>query len=301
MVEEKVGRWRTERLAGSGGKGRKKSPAMTPGEKRRMAQLVACLLLFAMVFFGRGVTWGSASTVGESLGSLIRSHTDFRSAFTQVGASLSQGEPVVQTFGVLWNGIFGDETEGAAGGLPNQSQPQEPAGPAAPQKTESDPQTTPDPAAEPTAPSQEPAPAVQQTPGEELVGQETVTPVLGVLTSGFGPRTHPVDGEWKEHSGIDIQAEEGSDILAFAAGTVDYIGESEAYGLYMQLTHPNGVSSFYAHCSDICVKTGQSVAAGEKIGKVGDTGNATGPHLHLELKKDGTRIDPLPYVETKDS
>ena len=301
MVEEKVGRWRTERLAGSSGKGKKKSNAMTPGEKRRAAQLVACLVLFAMVFFGRGVTWGAASTVGESLGSLIRSHTDFRAAFTQVGASLSQGEPVVQTFGVLWNGIFGEDANGAAETQPKPNPLNEPAGPAAPQKTEPDPQPAPDPAPASGEPVQETEPVVQQTPGEELVGEETVTPVLGVLTSGFGPRTHPVDGEWKEHTGIDIQAEEGSDILAFAAGTVDYIGESEAYGLYMQLTHANGVSSFYAHCSDICVKKGQSVAAGEKIGTVGDTGNATGPHLHLELKKDGSRIDPLPYVETKDS
>lgn len=80
---------------------------------------------------------------------------------------------------------------------------------------------------------------------------------------------------------------------------MDYIGQDDSYGLYLQLDHGNGIKSFYAHCSKLCVSKGQLVAMGEKIAEVGSTGNATGPHLHLELKLDGMHLDPTQYVETK--
>ena len=76
------------------------------------------------------------------------------------------------------------------------------------------------------------------------------------------------------------------------------MGENSSYGLYLQLDHGNGIKSFYAHCSSVCVKKGQQVAAGEKIGAVGSSGSATGPHLHLELKYQGTHVDPSYYIET---
>lgn len=126
---------------------------------------------------------------------------------------------------------------------------------------------------------------------------ETVTPVLGHLNSEYGYRDHPINGECQFHGGVDIGGQTGDTIAAFADGTVEYIGENLSYGLYMQIDHGNGVKSFYAHCSKICVSKGQTVAVGEKIGEVGSSGTATGPHLHLELKYHETHLNPVYYVE----
>ena len=70
------------------------------------------------------------------------------------------------------------------------------------------------------------------------------------------------------------------------------MGENDDHGLYFQIDHGNGIKSFYAHCSRICVTTGQTVSAGEKVAEVGSTGNSTGPHLHLELAENGVPTDP---------
>ena len=79
--------------------------------------------------------------------------------------------------------------------------------------------------------------------------------------------------------------------------TVDYIGANDDHGLYLQIDHGNGIKSFYAHCSKLCVSQGQVVAAGEKVAEVGSTGVSTGPHLHLELKWNGLHLNPAYYVE----
>lgn len=125
---------------------------------------------------------------------------------------------------------------------------------------------------------------------------ETVNPILGHLRSTYGYRDHPVDGEYKFHNGVDIGGQMGDPIGAFAAGTVEYIGENDDHGLYLQIDHGNGVKSFYAHCSKLCVSQGQTVAAGETVALVGSTGVSTGPHLHLEIKCNGVHVDPAYYV-----
>lgn len=125
----------------------------------------------------------------------------------------------------------------------------------------------------------------------------TVSPVLGKLNSGFGYREHPIKGKFCFHGGADISAEKGDPIGAFADGIVEYVGEDRSYGRYLQLDHGNGIKSFYAHCQNLCAEKGQWVLAGETIATVGATGTATGPHLHLELKCGGVRVDPAYYVE----
>lgn len=130
-----------------------------------------------------------------------------------------------------------------------------------------------------------------------LGGLETVTPVIGRLNSGYGYRDHPINGRWLFHGGVDIAGNLGDPIAAFAAGTVEYVGQNDSYGLYLQLDHGNGVKSFYAHCSRILVSKGQTVALGETVAEVGATGESTGPHLHLELKYDKTRLNPAYYVD----
>jgi murein DD-endopeptidase MepM/ murein hydrolase activator NlpD len=127
---------------------------------------------------------------------------------------------------------------------------------------------------------------------------ETTTPVMGIVSSGFGYRVHPIDGETKFHYGTDVAADVGTPVYAFADGVVDFIGESEAYGQYIQLRHDAGVTTFYAHCSKLCAKKGQKVAMGDVIALVGESGNTTGPHLHLEIRLDGEYLNPVNYIDT---
>ena len=128
---------------------------------------------------------------------------------------------------------------------------------------------------------------------------ESVAPVFGTLTSGYGYRDHPINGKHRFHGGVDIGADAGTLIAAFADGRVEYVGEDNSYGLYLQIDHGNGVKSFYAHCQQICVRKDQAVKAGETVALVGSTGTTTGPHLHLELKCGEVRVDPAYYISFK--
>lgn len=131
-----------------------------------------------------------------------------------------------------------------------------------------------------------------------LGGLETTTPLMGHLNSGYGYRTHPVNGKAGDfHGGIDIGGLTGDPIAAFASGTVEYTGQDDSYGIYLQIDHGNGVKSFYAHCSKVLVQKGQNVAIGDTVALVGSTGTATGPHLHLELKYNKMHMNPAYYVE----
>lgn len=133
------------------------------------------------------------------------------------------------------------------------------------------------------------------TPGGSLDGGslQWPLPVAGSITSPFGYRTDPLTGEVSYHTGTDIAAPNGTPILAAADGTVviangvDRWGGS--YGYYVKLDHGGGLQTLYAHCSSICVTTGQQVQAGKVIGYVGSTGRSTGNHLHLEIIENGQR------------
>ena len=117
----------------------------------------------------------------------------------------------------------------------------------------------------------------------------------GTLTSPFGSRISPTSGQPAFHYGLDIAADEGVPIVALADGAVREVGESD-YGKYLIVDHAGGYSTLYAHCSSISAKVGESVVGGREIAQVGQTGNATGPHLHLELWKDGAALDPAAYL-----
>lgn len=130
----------------------------------------------------------------------------------------------------------------------------------------------------------------------ELGLAETTDPVQGVLTSDYGYRDHPVTGDLRFHRGVDLGAASGTAITAFAGGRVVYTGRNDSCGLYFLLDHGNGVSTFYCHCSELKVLDGQTVELGQVVAKVGQTGNATGPHLHFAVIKDGVYLDPLYYI-----
>ena len=124
-------------------------------------------------------------------------------------------------------------------------------------------------------------------------------PVAGTITSQFGHRVDPITGEVSSHTGTDIACAEGTPILAAADGVVTVANGLDnwggSYGYYIQIDHGGGLETLYAHCSSICVTTGQQVQAGEVIGYVGHTGRVTGNHLHLEVRIDGNRADVLRY------
>lgn len=115
------------------------------------------------------------------------------------------------------------------------------------------------------------------------------------LSQEFGGRWQPGGQSQVFHNGIDIPAERGAVILAAADGTVSETGYNASEGNFLRIDHGNGLETFYAHCRDFTVQTGDAVAAGEMVGAVGSTGMSTGPHLHFEVRQDGEAQDPLGY------
>lgn len=128
------------------------------------------------------------------------------------------------------------------------------------------------------------------------LGFDHCTPVQGQLSSVFGWREHPVEGGNRFHYGVDLAADTGTDVLAFADGEVYAVGESSTLGNYIMLRHEGGYVTLYAHCSRIVADSG-SVAMGEKIAEVGATGLVTGPHLHFELHDGELYLNPIYYVQ----
>lgn len=131
-----------------------------------------------------------------------------------------------------------------------------------------------------------------------VVGDFVLThrPVPGVMTSPFGDRIHPIFGYVRAHKGIDFDGDLGEDIIAGADGVVLTVGWRNGYGNTVVLSHGNGLTTLYAHMTEVGASPGQSVSGGDTIGFVGSTGWSTGPHLHLELRVEGIAVDPGPYL-----
>jgi murein DD-endopeptidase MepM/ murein hydrolase activator NlpD len=117
-------------------------------------------------------------------------------------------------------------------------------------------------------------------------------PASGPITSPFGMRVHPGTGAFKMHTGIDIGAPMGATITAAASGRVIFAGVESGYGNTIIVDHGGQTSTLYAHCSQIFVGNNQDVQRGQAIGAVGATGDATGPHLHFEIRINGVAVDP---------
>jgi Peptidase family M23 len=123
------------------------------------------------------------------------------------------------------------------------------------------------------------------------------------LTSPFGMRINPAKGQLKEHTGVDLAAPTGTPVDAAAAGTVQLVGfDKHGYGRYVVVQHQLGYSTWYAHLSALAthLRMGASVRVGQLIGKVGSTGDATGPHLHFEVRYRQVPIDPLHLIRSRD-
>ncbi len=133
------------------------------------------------------------------------------------------------------------------------------------------------------------------TGGSSVVGTGSFIwpcPSCYYITSRQGPRTHPITGVYKNHSGTDIGAQYGATVVAADSGTVSLAGVNGGYGNCVMINHGNGYYTLYGHLSTIAVYEGQNVSQGDVIGYVGSTGNSTGPHLHFEIRSGNDKLDP---------
>ncbi|MBP3654073.1 MAG: M23 family metallopeptidase [Oscillospiraceae bacterium] len=250
----------------------------------------------------------------QEIVALIDMDMDYRNMITQVGSILTDEsvQQVVSRFKGEVQAVIGDDTE-----MPTPS-PSVSVEPSVPATAEVIPTPTlsvsPEPTVTPTpAPTTEIPASVQAAvqafnlAQEAYVGYETpdtvsydclvipfeyVSPVSGVTSSGFGYRIHPLESGVKFHYGTDFAVETGTPIVAFADGQVTMTGYEKGYGNFVEITHEDGWKTLYAHCSEVNVNWWQQVKRGETIALAGETGEATGPHLHLELTHDGLYTNP---------
>jgi len=121
-------------------------------------------------------------------------------------------------------------------------------------------------------------------------------PVRGWLTSGYGWRRNPILGSVKLHAGLDIAAPRGTPVVAPADGDVVFAGSHSAYGNLLVIDHGYGITTKYAHTSVLLVDVGERVHRGELLARVGSTGQSTGPHLHFEIHKNGSPLNPIRFL-----
>jgi murein DD-endopeptidase MepM/ murein hydrolase activator NlpD len=118
----------------------------------------------------------------------------------------------------------------------------------------------------------------------------------GYISSYFGERMDPFNGEEAFHKGIDFASGAGSDVLSVASGIVTWAGPREGYGNLVEINHGNGYVTRYGHAARVLVAVGDEVERGQAVAVVGSTGRSTGPHVHFEVVKDGRQIDPMAFV-----
>jgi murein DD-endopeptidase MepM/ murein hydrolase activator NlpD len=131
-----------------------------------------------------------------------------------------------------------------------------------------------------------------------LADAPSMWPVLGRIGSSFGQREDPINGEGAFHSGIDIEAASGTPVRAAADGDVEDASMGAGYGREVVLNHGHDVVTVYAHLSSVVAMPGQHVTQGQVIGYVGQTGRATGPHLHYEVRVHNVPVNPYKYLHT---
>ncbi|MCL6472509.1 MAG: peptidoglycan DD-metalloendopeptidase family protein [Firmicutes bacterium] len=149
------------------------------------------------------------------------------------------------------------------------------------------------------ATTKEAAKSLSPSAGSVSSRQQTarfIYPASGPITSGFGMRFHPVLGYSRMHTGIDIGVPTGTLVHASASGTVIMAGWMGGYGNAVVISHGGGISTLYGHNSALLVSVGQYVSQGQVIARSGSTGLSTGPHLHFEIRLNGTPVDPMKYL-----
>lgn len=255
----------------------------TPRERRWMAQLVVSGVILVLAVLLKLTAPQAVATVSDRLSSLMGTNTDFVAAFSNVGKAVSGGK-VGEALNDAYVAVFGPSDE-------NKSTD----GTAEKTAAATDGTTGTGAASVPVVYSADNLPA-RVCLEQQVLGFSYQAPVEGVLTSEFGLRAAPSNGQEKFHYGVDLGVDDGTVIHCFADGTVTVVGDSSELGKYIMVQHNNGFVSLYGHCSKIMASSGQTVREGDPIAEVGHTGNATGPHLHFELHHDAVYLNPVYYV-----
>jgi len=134
---------------------------------------------------------------------------------------------------------------------------------------------------------------------QELISDRTIAgrPISkGWMSSPYGMRTDPFDGEQRWHAGVDFAGRQGSEVISVASGVVTWSGEKSGYGLMVEVNHSDGYLTRYAHNKENIAQLGTVVKKGEVIAKMGNSGRSTGPHVHFEVFKNGRVVDPATYI-----
>ena len=238
-------------------RGKREQPASRRGDRHLRQLAVSGVVLLAVVLVKISAP-AAMDKCRDKLLDLMGGQTDFRAAFSAVGRAVSGQGAVGQALNDAYAAVFGPQ------------------------------HTVPGGTADPAEYS------AVTTPGDVCLTQQVLgfayaAPVQGTVTDGFG---------WREnafHYGTDIAADAGTVISSFADGTVTAVGDSSQLGNYVTVSHAGAFTTLYAHCSRITASSGQQVALGDPIAEVGETGNATGPHLHFAIQKDTVYLDPAYY------
>lgn len=135
--------------------------------------------------------------------------------------------------------------------------------------------------------------------GSSPLAGRFASPVVGEVTSPFGLRVHPILGELRMHTGIDLAVPVGRKIHSAEAGKVVFAGRKSGYGKLVIVDHQNGFCTYYGHLSDFMVGPGDTVRRGQPIARSGNTGRSTGPHLHFEIRIGGRPVNPEIYVDLR--
>lgn len=304
---------------------RGKSEPLSAWEKRCLLRLLACGGIFVLLVAAKILLPDQMKQWNQTLSGVMEQNMDVQAVFSAVGRAVSGESDVNGTLEDVYEAVFhpqaagelGEVLETAAESSVSVEQPsametlrQETDGLEETAETASESVQTAEPPSDSAEAQEQPSEVAslayilysdQNLPEnvsmeQAILGFDYCTPVLGTLTSNFGYREHPVEGEEKFHYGLDIAADTGTDIGCFADGVVTAVGESSSYGKYVMVSHGEDYSTLYAHCSRITVTSGTTVKEEEKIAEVGETGVATGPHLHFEIHKGETYLNPIYYV-----
>lgn len=270
----------------------KRSAAPTAVERRRFVQLMVCGSAFVLLVAVKLLLPEKMAPVGARLAAAMERNMDMRQVFSVVGDFFAGRKAGEDSLDEVYQAVFAPEDPV----VEKTTQPAELPAKAVlltAEMTDREPEEQPPEGSADWYTAEELPDNVAPEPVELCFSY--TSPLEGEISSPFGYREHPTAGDEKFHYGLDIAAEEGTDILCFGDGRVFAVGESSSYGKYLMVEHED-CTSLYAHCSAISVTSGTAVTAGQKIAEVGETGMATGPHLHLELTQNGKYLDPGYYV-----
>ena len=303
-------------------KHRYKKPSRPPNKPPRQSllalRLLACITLLALTLLMRTFFPGATYAVRATVLPRMEEGIDYRATISAIGETLSGEGTFLEVLGDLYTLAFGTTEEDY---IPVQAYPEaelpEPVEPEIPRAilppigeviylplpdiTVEEEEALPPEAVGVFLARQEAfyGIALPQTVCLQYyaLGLEKTPPLVGRVSSPFGFRMHPLLGEVRFHFGTDIAAYGGTPFYAMAAGRVSATGAHEALGNYIFIDHGNGVETRYAHASAIYISYGQEVEKGQMIGRVGQSGSATGPHLHFELLVNGLFRNPEFYVQ----